>query len=135
MNQQPTNLARASAALRTRHVFVTRLEIDTLIGVYEHEKRETQKLIVSLDMTVSETTDEIDDQLDHVVCYGDAVRTVERICRDGHVQLLETMADNIADALLADRRVLAVKVRLEKPDAFEHCEAVGIEIERVQIGR
>ena len=72
------------------------------------------------------------DKLHEVVCYEDVVRKVQSICAADHVNLIETLAERIAASCLADERVHAVRVRVEKPHAFEECASVGIEIERLR---
>ena len=120
----------ADARSGTRHVFVSQLEVLTTIGVHDAEKRAPQRVIVSVDLAVRETGPAGSDRLVDVLDYAGVVRLVERLTREGHVNLLETLAERIADGCLADARVLAVRVRLEKPDVIAKARAVGIEIER-----
>ena len=49
----------------------------------------------------------------------------------GHVNLVETLAEDIAAMCLNDRRVLSARVRVEKLDILEHAQSVGVEIERI----
>ena len=115
----------------TRHVFVSGLEVMTTIGVHDAEKRAAQRVTASVDLKVRETGPARSDRLVDVLDYAEVVRLVERLTREGHVNLLETLAERIADGCLVDPRVLAVRVRLEKPDVIPNARAVGIEIERV----
>ena len=123
--------AYADAAAGTRHVFVSNLEVHTVIGVHDAEKRGPQRVIASVDLKVRESGPSRSDRLGDVLDYAEVVRLVERLTRQGHVNLLETLAERIAEGCLADGRVLAVRVRLEKPDVIANARAVGIEIERV----
>jgi len=122
----------ADAVRGIAHVFVRDLIHDATIGVHEHEKAGPQPLRISIDLTVSELSGPTHDELEKVVCYEDVVRKVQRICDEGHVNLIETLAERISASCLADARVQAVRVRVEKPNAFEECASVGIEIERLQ---
>lgn len=134
MTEQPSPRpqAYADAVRGTRHVFVRGLEVQSVVGVHAHEKRAAQRLVVGVDMTVRENRGGHHDRLDKVLDYGETVRRIQAICRNGHVNLIETLAERIAESCLEDRRVLAVRVRIEKPDAVPECTAVGIEIERLQ---
>ncbi len=134
MTDRATNrpFAFADALRGTRHVFVKALKLTATVGVHEHEKRAPQRLIVSVDLTVKEDPTGHGDQLEKVVCYSDVVERIQAICKSGHVNLIETLAERIAESCLADQRVLAVRVRLQKPDAIADCASVGIEIERLQ---
>lgn len=126
------SLFEADAVRGIAHVFVRDLEVNAIVGVHEHEKTGPQPLRISINLTVRELPGAAQDRLEHVVCYEDVVRKVQDICEDGHVNLIETLAERIAASCLADARVHAVRVRVEKPNAFEECASVGIEIERLQ---
>jgi dihydroneopterin aldolase len=127
-----TTSTYASGVEQTRHVFVRELDILTTIGVHDYEKRAPQRVIASVDLKVLEQGPVRSDKLADVLDYAAIVRLVEGICRAGHVNLLETLAERVADACLADPRVRAVRVRLEKPDVIANANSVGIEIERLQ---
>jgi dihydroneopterin aldolase len=121
----------AAAPLRDpRHVFVRGLELIGSVGVYEHEKRYEQRVVVSLDLAVRDDYDGLSDRLDHVYDYDLAIKAVKSTVQSNHFNLIETLAERIAEACLADSRVLAVRVRVEKPDVLPSCRAVGIEIRR-----
>lgn len=122
----------ASATSRVRHVFVKDLEIIALLGVLEQEKIKPQRIIVNIDLSVSEGEAKIEDDIRNVVSYETVVRKVERIVAQGHVNLVETLAERIALASLADPRVLAARVRIEKPDIIPNARSVGVEVERVR---
>ncbi len=124
--------AFADAHRGTRHVFVRGLEIQSVVGVYEHEKLASQRLIISVDLNVVENASTHGDKLENVVCYEGIVRNIQELCNQGHVNLIETLAERIAENCLEDKRVLAVRVCIEKPDIMPECQSVGIEIERLQ---
>ena len=52
---------------------------------------------------------------------------LERVAR-GHIQLQETLADDILQAMLAHPGVRAARVATEKPDVYPDCAAVGVEV-------
>ena len=113
-------------------MFVSDLELMALLGIYEHEKAEPQRIIVNIDLSVSEGVGPKDDDISHVVSYEIVVKKVEAIVAAGHVNLVETLAELIAAACLKDRRVKAARVRIEKPDIIKNARSVGVEIERAR---
>jgi 7,8-dihydroneopterin aldolase/epimerase/oxygenase len=113
-----------------RRVLVRGLELIGSIGIYEHEKRYEQRIVVSLDLSVHDHYDGRTDRIGDVYDYDEAIGTVKRIVAAGHTNLLETLAERIAEGCLADGAVAAVTVRIEKPDVLPNCRAVGIEITR-----
>jgi dihydroneopterin aldolase len=120
----------ASAASGLRHVFVRDLDMMALIGIYEHEKRDPQRIIVNIDLSVKEGEGPKDDDISHVVSYEVVVKKVEAIIAEGHTNLVETLCEKIAAACLRDKRVVAARVRVEKPDIIKNARSVGVEIER-----
>jgi dihydroneopterin aldolase len=122
----------ASGAARLRHVFVRDLEIEALLGIYPEEKTKPQRIIVNIDLSVREGDDPTSDEIKNVVSYEIVVKKVEAIVMKGHVNLVETLAELIAIACLKDGRVMAARVRIEKPDVIKNARSVGVEIERVR---
>jgi len=127
---EPVQFADARNALR--HVFVRDLTLDAHIGVHQHEKLGPQRIRVNVDLAVWEKdVDGIGDQLANVVCYEQVVSGIRALVEDGHVNLVETLAEQIAALCLGDRRVRVARVRVEKLDVFADATSVGVEIERV----
>lgn len=120
----------ASAKARVRHVFVRDLECMALIGIYDHEKLKPQRIIVNIDLSVRETEGPMADEISHVVSYEIIAKKVESILDEGHTNLVETLCEKIAQSCLKDKRVLAARVRVEKPDIIPNARSVGVEIER-----
>jgi 7,8-dihydroneopterin aldolase/epimerase/oxygenase len=118
----------ASAKARVRHVFVRDLDCQALIGIYDHEKVKPQRVVVNIDLSVKEGSG--DDDISHVVSYEIIVKKVEAILAEGHINLVETLCEKIAASCLKDKRVIAARVRVEKPDIIPNARSVGVEIER-----
>ena len=120
----------AEATLRTRQVFVRDLVLNCLIGVHRHEQDGKQSVRVNLDLTVEDQVDGIGDKLANVVSYEDIVLNLRALADAGHISLVETLAERIADLCLVDPRVQLARVRVEKLDVFADAASVGVEIER-----
>lgn len=135
MAQQKANVVEpvqfADARNSLRHVFVRDLTLDAHIGVHNHEKLGPQRIRVNVDLAVFEKdVDGIGDQLANVVCYEEVVSGIRGLVAQGHVNLVETLAEQIAALCLEDRRVRVARVRVEKLDVFADATSVGVEIER-----
>jgi dihydroneopterin aldolase len=120
----------ADAVAGLRHVFVRDLDVASRIGVHAHERAAPQRVRVNLDLAV-EDAPPANDQLREVVDYDAVVEAVRRVAGGDHVQLVETLAERIAEACFVDHRVVSARVRVEKLDVFPDCSA-GIEIERLR---
>lgn len=133
MNHPPL----AATARATRRMFVRDLVLNAQIGVYAHEKGRTQRVRVNLDLAVedqqagnfSRSAVGADD-LGRVVDYDTVINAVREIIATGHVQLVETLAERVAEACLQDLRVHRARVMIEKLDVFADAASVGVEIER-----
>ncbi len=121
----------ADAATRIRHVFVHDLVLACRIGVYPHERERPQRVRLNLDLGVVEPAQPLRDQLADVVDYAALVERVRSALGERHVNLVETLAEQVAALCLEDPRVRSARVRIEKLEAIADAAAVGVEIERV----
>lgn len=127
-NVQPIRIADAQQ--RIRHVFVRDLVLDARIGVYAHERKGAQRIRINLDLAVVEPEQGIGDDIRDVVCYEAVVNDTKAIIAEGHMNLVETLAEKIAARVLARETTVSVRVRVEKLDAVADAMSVGVEIER-----
>ena len=134
MNTSNSNVVHAfriaDAAKEVRHVFIRDLILTCLIGVHKHERKKPQRICVNLDLAVTEQSVISTDRLADVVCYEDVADRIRSIVNNGHVNLVETLAEKIASKCLEDRRIKATRVRIEKLDVFKDAASAGVEIER-----
>ena len=115
-----------------RRVFLRDMVLQAAIGVHPHEHGITQRVRINIAFGVQ---DEPGlgvgrDDLSRTVSYERVVQLVRRIAGEGHVRLVETLAERIAAGVLADARIRVIRVKVEKLDVFPELEAVGVEIER-----
>ena len=127
-------LPQPQAQQSVRRVFVKDLVLAALIGIHRHEKDGRQRVRINLEMEVVESAQPVQDRLADVVCYEDVVTAIRGIVAAGHINLVESLAEIIADRCLQDRRVRKVQVRVEKLDVFADASSVGVEIERFNLG-
>ncbi len=112
-----------------RRLFLRGYELPVRIGVHDFEQGAPQRMRFHVDLWVplSHSTPRAD-AITEVVDYDFVrLRIRERVAR-GHVQLQETLADDILRAMLAHPGVRAARVATEKPDVYPDCEAVGVEV-------
>ncbi len=111
-------------------IFIRDLVLSCMIGAYDHERLNSQRVRFNVDMRVRSEKRPLNDDLDNVLSYDAIVAGIKRLIADRHINLVETLAAEIAEACLADWRVLRVRVRVEKLDVEPQAAAVGVEIER-----
>jgi dihydroneopterin aldolase len=131
------SLRIADAARGLRHVFLRDMVLNASIGVFAHEQHAPQRIRINVDLAVvDDGTRALSrsavgrDELSRVVDYAVVADQVRAIVGAGHVRLVETLAERIAEACLEDERVELVRIRIEKLDVFADAASAGIEIER-----
>jgi dihydroneopterin aldolase len=114
-----------------RRIYLRDAVFEANIGVYDRERAGAQRLIVNVDVFValSASTPQ-HDRVEEVIDYDFVRETVRRRIERGHVNLQETLVDDLAGALLAHPGVVAVRVCTEKPDVYDDVAGVGIEVLR-----
>lgn len=100
------------------------------IGAYADEFGVTQRIRfdVMLDVRRFEITD--DDEVASIVSYDLIVESIDALIQGPRIKLLETLAERLAALVLAERRVIAAHIRIEKLDRV--IGALGVEITRTQ---
>jgi dihydroneopterin aldolase len=109
-------------------VFVHDLVLDAEIGVYTQEKGVTQRARFSVDIEVTPAVQAVEDQIGRVLDYDMIIAVIKSVLAEGHINLVETLADEVATRCLAHPRATSVKVKIEKLD--KEPGAVGVEIVR-----
>ena len=127
-NVAPLRIADARKSLR--HVFIRDLILNCTIGIHAHEKDGPQRIRINLDLAAAEGDQPLNDDINNVTCYEKLAAGIKSIVSRGHINLVETLAEEIAEMSLANHQVQMVRVRIEKLDIFENAGSVGVEIER-----
>lgn len=112
-----------------RRIFLREVLLDANIGIHDFERRGAQRLVINVDVFVPlAVSTPRHDRISEVLDYDFVRLTIRRRIEQGHINLQETLVDDIAHALLAHPGVKAVRVASEKPDVYEDVEAVGVEV-------
>jgi dihydroneopterin aldolase len=111
-------------------IFLSGLTTECIIGIWDWERRVKQKIVVDLEMGAdirrAAATDHIDDTLD----YKRVAKRLLQFIGDSQFQLVETLAERIAELVITEFAVPWVRVRLNKQGAIRGSRDVGILIER-----
>jgi len=123
-----TAIAPPSSPAATRRIIISDLMLDCTIGIYRHERESDQRVRINLELEVRDR-EPPDDDIAKVIDYDHVVAAVRAVAAE-RVNLVETLAERIADRCTADDRVFSVRIRVEKLDAVPGTSAVGVEIRR-----
>ena len=111
-------------------IFLTELKVDTIIGIWEWERRIRQTVVIDLEMSANiaraAATDDVADTLN----YKSVAKRVRDFVADSSFNLVETLAEKIAAIIRDEFGVAWVMVRVNKPGAIRGSKDVGVVIER-----
>ena len=112
-----------------QRIIVRDLSLSCRIGVTEDERARRQRIRLNLTLEITPDPPR-EDRIAEVVHYGHVVERVRSTCLRADVQLLETLAEQVAGTCFFDDRVVSVKVRIEKLDRYADVGGIGVELER-----
>ena len=129
MTQDP--LSRLT--LECRRIFLRDHVISVQIGAHDFEKVQAQRVIFNVELFVpyANSTPQ-DDKLSEVVDYDFVREVIAQRVSTGHVELQETLCDDLANRFLAHPQVAAVRLSSCKPDVYPDCAGVGVEVFRMK---
>ncbi len=111
-------------------IFLSDLRIETVVGIWEWERKIRQTVAIDLEMSAdirkAAATDSVDDTLNYKL----VAKRLQQYVGESSFQLVETLAEKIAGLVLDEFEVAWVKVRVNKPGAIRGARDVGVSIER-----
>ena len=111
-------------------VFVKGLKVEAVIGVYAWERAITQPLLIDIaletDISRAAVSDDVNDALNYKAVCDD----VSAWCKEIQAKLLEHLAGQISDKLLAKYACHKITLSVAKPTAIAQADAVGVQITR-----
>lgn len=115
-------------------VFIKQLQVDTVIGVYDWEKTIKQRLLLDIalatDLRAAADSDDIRLTLDYAVI---SERVIKLITAQP-IELIETVAERVAQMLLQEFATSRVDITVCKPGAVAQADTVGVQITRYATG-
>jgi 7,8-dihydroneopterin aldolase/epimerase/oxygenase len=112
------------------HVFIEDLRIDTVIGIYDWERRTRQTIALDLEMAFDNTKPAASDAIADTLDYKAVSKRLIAFVEASSFQLVETLAERCAAIIRDEFGVAWVRLKLSKPGAVRGAKAVGVVIER-----
>lgn len=113
-----------------RKLSVKNYKKEISIGALEEEHSRLQTVIFNIE-AYCVIEDKAKDSLDNVYDYRNLIYAVDSVVSQGHIELQETMVDQIAARILSDKRIRAVCVSSEKTQAYPNAQSIGVETFRL----
>ena len=114
----------------TDFVFIEDLRIETVIGIYDWERKIKQVIALDLEMAFDNTVPAASDRIDDTLDYKRVSKRLIAFVGDSHFELVETLAERCAEIVMREFGVPWLRLKLSKPGAVTGAKAVGVMIER-----
>ncbi len=111
-------------------IFLHDLRVETVIGIWEWERKIRQTVAIDLDMAADIRKAAASDSVDDTLNYKAVSKRVQQFVGESSYQLVETLAENVAATILDEFAVAWVRVKVNKPGAIRGARDVGVLIER-----
>lgn len=124
------SLAKNKDDLPRDQIIIEALVLSASIGVFDHEYISRQDLRFDVAVDVSPLTAEGKHDVQNIVRYDLIIADIKAILAKGHIDLVETLAEDVANVCLFYDRAEQVCVTVAKLSAFDEAGAVGVQITR-----
>lgn len=111
-------------------VFIRELKVDTVVGIYDWERRIRQNVVMDLDMAADIARAAKGDRIEDTLDYKAVAKRVAQYVSGAEFKLVETLAEKVAELVMQEFKVRWVKITLNKPGAVNGSKSVGVVIER-----
>ena len=111
-------------------VFIEDLRIETVIGIYDWERKIRQVVALDLEMAFDNRKPAASDRIEDTLNYKAVSKRLIAFVEESSFQLVETLAERSADIVREEFGVSWLRLKLSKPGAVRGSKAVGVTIER-----
>lgn len=113
-------------------VFIRDLEVKTVIGVFDWERKIRQRLVFNLELGTDFSAAAVSDELADTLDYKAISHAIEEMAEASSYQLVEALVDAVAKMVIQQFEVRWLSITLDKPGAVSCAKSVGVKIERGQ---
>ena len=113
-------------------IFLRGLAVDCVIGFIEWERRIRQTVVIDLELPVDCRAAAVRDRVEDTLDYKTVAKRVLAFVEESQFQLVETLAERIAQLILGEFAAEWVRVSVNKPGAIRGSRDVGVAIERTR---
>tara|TARA_B110000438_G_scaffold43317_1_gene43234 strand:+ start:5879 stop:6235 length:357 start_codon:yes stop_codon:yes gene_type:complete len=113
-------------------IFLNEMRVETIVGIWDWERKTKQIVSIDLEMGADIKKAALTDNIEDTLNYKGVSKRIRKFVEDSDFQLVETMAEKIAEIILVEFNVPLVTVRVNKPGAIRGSKDVGVFITRTQ---
>jgi 7,8-dihydroneopterin aldolase/epimerase/oxygenase len=116
-----------------RKVIISDLLLLISIGIHNFEKMSKQEVRFNIIIDINPSLFPAENKLNSIVNYETIIKTITKITKNKHYELLESLAEEIFNSLFTNTNILKIKLRLEKTQIIKNTSSVGIEISKKRL--
>lgn len=114
-------------------VFIEGLTIDTVIGIYDWERRVRQPVVLDIEMAFDNARPAASERIEDTLDYKAVSKRLIAFVEASEFGLVETLAENCARVIRDEFGVAWLRLKLSKPGAARGAKSVGVVVERGQV--
>lgn len=111
-------------------IFIRDLALRCIIGIYPEERREKQDIVINVEIHADLRKAGRSDKLEDTVDYKAIKKAILKLVDGSGFELIESLAERMADIALSDEKVQQVTITIDKPGALRFARASAVEITR-----
>lgn len=111
-------------------IVIEGLSVETIIGVHDWEKKKKQTVLIDIELFTDTRGAARSDDLAQTLGYGDIARSVTEHVSGSRFELIEALAQSVADLILSEFHPQRVRLKVSKPGAIPNATNVAVIIER-----
>ncbi len=111
-------------------IFIKNLITTGIIGIHAHEQANPQPLRISADIFLDTKAAGIKDDINLTINYSTLVKKIQTFIGNNSFLTLEALSESLTQIIFKEDIIQGVWLRVEKPNAFQDAEAIGLEITR-----
>jgi dihydroneopterin aldolase len=115
-------------------IFLNDLKVETIVGIWDWERKIRQTVSIDLQLGADIKRAAASDSIDDTLNYKLVAKRVQQFVSESSFKLVESLAENIAEVVIAEFEVPWVEVRVNKPGAIRGARDVGVNIRRERAG-
>ena len=118
---------------RTDTIFLQDLKVEAIVGIWDWERKIRQTVSIDIEMAADVAKAAETDNIEGTLNYKAVAKRVQQFVGDSEYQLVETLAEKIAETILTEFDIAWIQLLVSKPGAIRNAKNVGVVIRRHKV--
>jgi len=118
---------------QTDTIFLQDLKVETIVGIWDWERKIRQTVSIDIEMAADVAKAAETDNIEGTLNYKAVAKRVQQFVGDSEYQLVETLAEKLAETILSEFDIQWIQLRVSKPGAIRNARNVGVVIHRRKV--